>query len=138
MLSVNPRLTWWQVKNIIESTAQNLPNYPPNNPSRPNWNNQVGYGLVNAHEAVQEARCIINLIDEYITGILHTRASCGDMYARNITVTNGATLTLMADGNIHIRNITVQNGSRLITETRGEVFFDGDFYIQLGSQFEMR
>jgi subtilisin family serine protease len=62
VLSVNSTLTRQQVKDIIESTAQKI---NPNNSyiysttsGRPNgtWNNQMGYGLVNAHAAVQAAQ----------------------------------------------------------------------------------
>ena len=60
ILSVNPNLTGQQVRDIIEKTAQELPNHPPNEPSRPNWNNEVGYGLVNAYEAVLAAQATIS------------------------------------------------------------------------------
>lgn len=56
MLSVNPELTSIQVKNIIEQTAKKIGNYSYNNSSaHPNgpWNNQVGYGLVDAYAAVR-------------------------------------------------------------------------------------
>ena len=62
----------------------------------------------------------------------------GDIVVRDVIVINGATLTVIARSDVHLRNITVQNGAKLIIEADGEVFFDGDFYIQLGSQFEMR
>ena len=56
MLSVNPNLTSNQVKNIIENTAQKLNGYQfePVSSSHPNgtWNEEVGYGLVDAHKAV--------------------------------------------------------------------------------------
>ena len=61
MLSVNPNLTGQQVRNIIDSTAQRIltdlytytdvPSVHPNG----EWNNQMGYGLVDAHAAVMEA-----------------------------------------------------------------------------------
>ena len=60
VLSVKPQLTWKQVKDIIESTAQktrpDLYNYETT-PGRPNgtWNEQTGYGLVDACEAVKKA-----------------------------------------------------------------------------------
>lgn len=56
VLSVNPELTSIQVKNIIEQTAKKIGNYSYNNSSaHPNgpWNNQVGYGLVDAYAAVR-------------------------------------------------------------------------------------
>ena len=59
VLSVNHNLTGQQVRDIIESTAQKLNGYSFQPPSsdHPNgtWNNQVGYGLVDAYAAVQKA-----------------------------------------------------------------------------------
>ena len=58
IFSVNPNLTSTQVKNIIEQTAQKIGNYSYSNSSaHPNgtWNNQVGYGLVDAYAAVNAA-----------------------------------------------------------------------------------
>ena len=56
MLSVNPNLTSSQVKDIIEKTAQKLSGYQfePVSSTHPNgtWNEQIGYGLVDAHKAV--------------------------------------------------------------------------------------
>jgi hypothetical protein len=60
VLSVNPNFTVQQVRNIIESTAQkvrtDLYTYSTTS-GKPNgtWNNQMGYGLVNAHAAVNKA-----------------------------------------------------------------------------------
>jgi len=71
ILSVNPCLTGKQVRDIIEQTAQKVGNYSyTNNSNRPNgtWNNEMGYGLVNAYAAVQMAQQIEtgNLVDLYI------------------------------------------------------------------------
>ncbi len=58
ILSVNPNLTSAQVKNIIEQTAQKVGNYSYDNDSDyPNgpWNQEMGYGLVDACAAVQAA-----------------------------------------------------------------------------------
>lgn len=55
VLSMKPDLTQKQVRDIIESTCTKLPAYSfSNNSSYPNgtWNNQVGYGLLNAFAAV--------------------------------------------------------------------------------------
>ena len=56
VLSVNPELTNIQVNEIIESTAQKVGDYYVYsvNDDRPNgdWNNEMGYGLVDAHQAV--------------------------------------------------------------------------------------
>lgn len=58
ILSVNPYLSQGEVAECIESTAQKVGSYTySNNTLRPNgtWNNQMGYGLVDAHAAVLAA-----------------------------------------------------------------------------------
>ena len=52
ILSVRPDLSVWQVRNAIESTARKLPGYSFN---ANRWNNEVGYGLVDAYRAVKHA-----------------------------------------------------------------------------------
>ena len=59
ILSVNPNLTQKEVADIIESTAQKVGGYSYTPQSgRPNgtWNEQMGYGLVDAYEAVMKAK----------------------------------------------------------------------------------
>ncbi|MDR0438107.1 MAG: S8 family peptidase [Bacteroidales bacterium] len=67
ILSVNPNLTGQQVRDIIERTARKVNEYSYANPNgyiyattpgRPNgtWNEQMGYGLVDAYAAVQAAQ----------------------------------------------------------------------------------
>lgn len=59
MLSVNPDLTCREVTDIIETTANKLPDYTFSTISGRNngtWNNQVGYGLVDCYAAVNRAR----------------------------------------------------------------------------------
>ena len=51
MLSVNPNLTPSEVRNILHSTSAQIEGYSFNN----GWNQQVGYGLLNAHAAVKQA-----------------------------------------------------------------------------------
>ncbi|UZD35795.1 S8 family serine peptidase [Capnocytophaga ochracea] len=58
ILSVNPDLTAKQVADIIEQTAQKVGGYNYQNTyTRPNgtWNNEMGYGLVDAYKALQKA-----------------------------------------------------------------------------------
>ena len=56
MLSFNPYLTYREVQRIINSTATKLPGYTfTNSADHPDgtWNEEVGYGLINAFEAVK-------------------------------------------------------------------------------------
>jgi subtilisin family serine protease len=58
VLSVNPNLTGQQVRDIIESTAQKVGGYNyQTKPDHPNgiWNEQMGYGLLDAYAAVVKA-----------------------------------------------------------------------------------
>ncbi|MDO4783135.1 MAG: S8 family serine peptidase [Capnocytophaga felis] len=58
ILSANPNLTGKEVCDIIEKTAQKVGGYNYQTRSdKPNgsWNNEMGYGLVNAYKAVQYA-----------------------------------------------------------------------------------
>lgn len=55
MLSVNPNLTRAQMMDIIERTAQKVGGYSyqmQNNDPEMTWNEQVGYGLIDAHKSV--------------------------------------------------------------------------------------
>lgn len=63
ILSINPCLTREQVTNIIEQTSQKMGGYNYTNTAvRPNgsWNEEVGYGLVDAYAAVVMAQQQLN------------------------------------------------------------------------------
>jgi subtilisin family serine protease len=117
VLSANPSLTVQQVRNIIESTAQKVRTdlYIYSTTSgHPNgtWNNQTGYGLVDAYAAVQAAcPSVVNLTNQTVTTNT-TVTSCGDINVQNVTITNGAKLTLNAAGEVNIiSNFEVASGS---------------------------
>ncbi|MCL2289162.1 MAG: M4 family metallopeptidase [Bacteroidetes bacterium] len=67
-----------------------------------------------------------------------TIISCGNIYAQNVTITNGAALTLRAPGNIDIENLTVTNNSKLILYAGGNVNLGVGFSVELGSSFSIR
>ncbi|MGE8290056.1 MAG: S8 family serine peptidase [Sphingobacterium sp.] len=63
VLSANPQLTGQQVRNIIESTARKSDKYVfSNSSSRVNgkWNNEYGYGMIDAEVAVRKALAVSN------------------------------------------------------------------------------
>ena len=71
MLSVNPYLSRQVITDILEVTARKLPEYTfSETEGRPNgtWNEEVGYGLVNAMDAVSLAKGYYNLISFDYTG----------------------------------------------------------------------
>jgi len=116
VLSVNPNLTGQQVRDIIESTAQKVGGYNYQTTSgRPNgtWNNEVGYGLVNAYAAVQAAQCVNDYINQAVTSNT-TVNGCTNLNVQNVTVTNSALLKLNAPGDVVITGpFEVKSGSSL-------------------------
>lgn len=69
ILSVNPCLTGLEVRDILEGTAQKIGGYSyVNTAGRPNgkWNNEMGYGLIDAYAAVTAAKALGGGIDLYM------------------------------------------------------------------------
>jgi hypothetical protein len=62
----------------------------------------------------------------------------GNINIQNVTITNGANLTILSCGDINIQNVKVKNGAKLILDAAGEVNIISDFDVELGSEFEIR
>lgn len=95
ILSVNPSLTAQQVRNIIEQTAQKVGGYSyTTTAGRPNgtWNNQMGYGLVDAYASV--------LMAQSMRSDLYIKDSQNDTGAEPNTVTP----YMWESNNIWVRN----------------------------------
>ena len=121
MLSVNPNLTQRQVKGIIERTAQKIGSGYQNNPDRINgtWYDQMGYGLVNAYEAVKMARDYCSLPQT--------------LFENKIVTTS-----ITVDGNrVHLKNVKVLRGGKLRVDACTEVTMDEDFDVEDGAEFEI-
>lgn len=99
VLSVNSELTQREVCDIIELTARKLPAYTYSTiSSRPNgsWNNETGYGLVDAYAAVSLAQLF-----DYDP----------DLFLENKVFSTPATYS--ADGWIYIDNVTIASKGKL-------------------------
>ncbi len=119
ILSVNPDLTQKQVANIIESTAQKVGEYNyQTTQGRPNgtWNNEMGYGLIDAFAAVQAA-------------------SCETTNFTNRAVTSNTTIE---DCNVSIQDVEVRNNSKLTIEAENEVIINGEFEVKSGAELEIK
>ncbi|MDR0683245.1 MAG: S8 family serine peptidase, partial [Dysgonamonadaceae bacterium] len=111
--SINKNLTPAEIKNIIQTTADPVADanlYP----------GTVGSGRVNAYKAAQAACATtsptVNFTNQTVT-IDTTVNACGDINVQDVTVANGAKLTLDAAGKTVIeKNFKVQLGSRLKIE----------------------
>ena len=116
ILSVNSGLTQQQVADIIESTARKAGGYSYQTTegiSNGAWNTQMGHGVLDAYNAVQKAQCTVNFTNRTVTTNT-TITSCGDINVQNVTVTNGAKLTLDAAGEVNIiSDFEVAAGSEL-------------------------
>ncbi|MBO4874270.1 MAG: S8 family peptidase [Bacteroidales bacterium] len=109
ILSVNPNLHYNEVVEIIETTCRKIfENYSPNgyydytissDHTHGSWNNQVGYGLVNAHAAVMEAYFYNHTVDGN-----SNMASCneGTYSLSSNAVPNGTTLSWEVSDNLEI------------------------------------
>jgi subtilisin family serine protease len=107
ILSVNPCLTALEVNNIIERTARKVVFKPPFDyyqptPGRPNgdWNENAGYGLLDAYEAVKMAGTR-NLNNTTLTGnMIHSAGYGFNVTNTNIGSSSHITLKARIEGNI--------------------------------------
>ena len=114
ILSVNPYLSQKEVHDIIERTATKLPNYDFSNisgHSNGTWNNEVGYGMVNAIAAMEVACQEINVCDEVFSETTSFIFGCGDISFEDVTIESG----------------------RLIIDTPGKVTFGPGFNCDKGA-----
>ena len=98
ILSINPCLTGQQVRDIIEQTAQKVGSYSyTTTAGRPNgtWDDEMGYGLVDAHAAVLMAQSMGSA-----TLDLYVKDSQDDTGAEPNTVTQ----YMWTSDNIWVRN----------------------------------
>jgi subtilisin family serine protease len=118
LFSIKPDLTSLQVRNILESTAQKVGGYTYQTISgHPNgtWNNEMGYGLVDAYAAIQAACITTNFTNQTVT--------------TNTTVTGC---------DINVQNVTVTNGAKLTLDAADETIINGPFEVVSGSELEIK
>jgi len=123
ILAVNPCLTHQQVSKIIELSAQKLSAYSFNVTSgRPNggWNNEVGYGLVDAHQAVLLAQTLFLQNMTETSNVTH-------YYLGSIRA--GSEVTNL----IPIGNYTLSASSNVDIKSTQEIIFEPGFVAQAGS-----
>ena len=120
ILSVDPNLTQRQVGDIIESTAKKVRTEQYTyqvETGRPNgtWHEEMGYGLVDAYEAVL-AVCQIDLVDQNIT--------------------TDATITACK---INVQNVNVLDDAKLTLESTADtIAINALFEVVLGSELEIK
>lgn len=124
VLSVNSCLTYTEVRAIIESTCTKIRTDAyeydtlthPNNP----WNDQLGYGLVNAYQAVLLAQQIGGYSQAYTSDIHindNTIWSDNKLIKKHVVIDSGAVLTVTST--IHCSDSTcliVRPGGKLVVD----------------------
>ena len=132
VLSVKPTLTYSQVRDVIERTARKVGNYEygdDENHLNGDWNEEMGYGLVDAHRAVMYA---YYCYDSNITG--NSNVTLCNEYSYGIE-----TVTLLPNTTFNWRvsdNLRIVSGQNTATITivptnigEGTITFD---FVRLG------
>lgn len=122
MLSVNPNLTPDEIRTILRETAYKLSSYSFNSNG---WNNEVGYGLLDAYAAVDMAQY-------YISG--NDTLCQSDVYSV-MALPSGATVTWTLSGSNASKFNLVQNSPSTnkctITKKANAVFSSASFNLTL-------
>lgn len=128
LLSVKPNLTRLEVNNIIERSARKLSNYtfvPTSNRPNGTWNTEVGYGLLDAYQALQE-----------LSGI---------KYIQNVTYQSNSTIVESKDTIIAGYSVTstkpygdviVQAGSNVTFKAKRRIELRPGFRANQGATFK--
>ena len=117
VLSVNQGLSYWEVSEILESTAQKIGSYsyePEFLKPNGTWNEEVGYGLVDAFAAVQKAVCGYPI--ENTTYSSDVSITCNEVEMTNVTVSSGAGLFIETDELLINGPFSAESGSELLFE----------------------
>ena len=129
ILSVNPQLTVKQVADIIESTAQKVGEYDyTTKEGRPNgtWNNEMGYGLVDAYAAVLAAKT------KYIQN--HTYQSGSVIVENYPEIIAGYDVT----DNKPYGNVILEAGSDVTYSATEQVVLKPGFHAKAGSNLHIK
>lgn len=114
VLSANPSLTGQQVRDIIEQTSQKVGTYSYSNISgRVNgtWNDQMGYGLIDAYEAVRMSQCSVQISGANSICSSQTYTAPSGSNSWNWSITEGANLVTLTGANTNTVTLTpLSNG----------------------------
>lgn len=116
VISVLPSLTQQQVVEAILTSAYKLPSYTfPTTKTYGTWNQEVGYGLLNAKSAIQKA------------------VGTKTIYYYSETVSNE--WVSLIGTSIYAGNVTVQSGSKLSMTGSSICQLSSPFVVESGSSF---
>ncbi len=121
VLAINPDLPWQRVHNIITSTAQKIRqdvySYDQNKPQG-TWNEELGYGLVSAHEAVYKASCSGNAVSPSYTTGPFTLWDTEQLLDGTFEVQSGHTLVITS-------HVSCKENAKIFVHKGGTLIMDG-------------
>jgi hypothetical protein len=118
ILSVNPSLTSQQVSDIIEKTSQKVGNYSYGNVSgriNGTWNDQMGYGLIDAYGAVLMAQSLAQISGNSSICSSQTYTAPSGSNSWSWSITEGANLATLSATNTNSVTLTPIGGSGYVT-----------------------
>ena len=114
VISQHPTYTRSQVVSAIEGSARKLSGYSfSNQTGRPNgtWNEQVGYGLVDAYAAINYTSDIVQFFDQIVSSDQTVQGR--EVETQNVTVSNNAKLTIIGGNKITVfERLNINHGSK--------------------------
>lgn len=125
VLSVNPCLTQKQVVEIIESSSRKIGGYTYSSTAgreNGNWNNEMGYGLIDADAAVRLARSLY-LQNKTITTT--------EVYQAKDSVISGRAVTNL----VPIGDFVVANGSDVEFRASKMIQLENGFKVEIGAEY---
>ena len=121
MLSYNPALSWSQVKSIIRGSAYKLPDYDFDvTKMEGSWNEEVGFGLVDAYKALLMSKPLLN---RYIQDTTFENGSNQEEFGYEIYA--GSTVT------------NDKNTGPVVVRSGADVSFCAVNYIELSDGFSV-
>lgn len=129
VLSINPNLSREAVVNIIEATAQKFGNYTYSTTtahSNGTWNEEMGYGVVDAYAAVLAVRT------KYIQNQTYHSGIKANEYATEIIAGYAVT------NDKSYGNVTLEAGSDVILRAANQVVLKSGFYAKAGSKLHIK
>lgn len=114
VIAKHPTYTRLQVVSAIEGSARKLSKYSfSNHTGRPNgtWNEQVGYGLVDAYAAINYTGDVVQFFDQLISSNMTVQGR--EVETKNVTVSNNAKLTIIGGDKITLfEKLNINHGSK--------------------------
>jgi subtilisin family serine protease len=120
MLSINPDLSQREVSRIIHKTAKKIGNYVyTSDVNKPNgsWNEEVGYGMIDAYEAIRQSYCNLTEVNNQVVATDSSFSNCVIKLSNTSIETNNTFFNCVKEVEI-IDNFNIKEGSYFEIKTQ--------------------